>query len=230
MPMPKAGAWRGLVSVMVDPGGTFTRLKEAPNVVAPLLCLAVFNAVFTVLTLPKVREIALLQMEQAGSVPPEQMAMAMKVMNIAAPAGAGVTALVAPLGIALVFLLLGQFVEADAPFKSLVCVAGYSQVPLLVKGAVTTVIAMLSPAQDMIHITTGLALVLPREQAGTALFRALSYADPFSWWGVYLLVVGYGILNGFSTKKSAGVVLSLYLVYVVLSFFVFKSITPTVGV
>lgn len=221
----KKAACGALLRVLIEPGATLARLREAPHVLVPLSFIACLNVLYSIMTLPAVRSAALLQMEEMGSLPQEQLEFALKAMNVGVPVGAAVTSLLMPLGLALVLLLVGQFTEGDASFKSLLCLAGYSMVPSLLKGAITAVLSLVIPARDFIYITTSLALVLPREQVGTTLYRVFSFMDPFSWWSVYLLVVGYAIFNGFPIKKSTKIILTLCLLYMVASFFLLKKVS-----
>ena len=231
MPRGATAALKAVPGVMLDPRGTFGRLKETPFVLVPLLTLALVNCVYTIITLPKVKELAMQQIELAGGgVPAEQMEVALKAITWGAPAGAVLTAAAAPLAIALVLLLVGQFVEGDAPFRALVSLVAYAQMPSLLKGLAVTIISLGTPAQEMQNITTSLALILPREQAGSVIYRLLSFADPFSLWGLYLMVVGYAAFNSFAMKKSAKIIIGLYLVYTVVSFLLIKRFVPTPGV
>ncbi|MEW6080900.1 MAG: YIP1 family protein [Bacillota bacterium] len=224
-------ALKAVPGVMLDPRGTFGCLKETPFVLVPLLTLALVNCVYAIVTLPKIRELAMHQIELAGdAVPAEQVEIALKAITWGAPAGAIFTAVAIPLAIALALLLIGQFVEGDAPFRGLVSLVAYAQMPSLLKGLAVTVIGLATPAQEMQNITTSLALILPREQAGSTLYRLLSFVDPFVWWGLYVMIVGYAAFNSFTMKKSAKVIIALYLVYAVISFLLMKRFVPTPGV
>jgi len=71
-------------------------------------------------------------------------------------------------------------------------------------------------AKGSIDVRTSLALLAPSTGIRTPLGVLLDSFDIFSIWAVVATVIGFAVLTGFNNKKSALIVVGLWLVYVLI--------------
>jgi len=110
--------------------------------------------------------------------------------------------------LALATLMTG----GEARFRQLLSLSGYASLPVVLGWVVTAVVRAAVPAERMHLVTTSAAALLPGSRFGTWEHRVLSLVDPFSFWSLALLVVGYAAVNGVGRLRAAAAVVPLWLI------------------
>lgn len=207
-----AGPWGSLVGVLLEPARTFARLRERPPVLVPYGVLTVASLLSGVLMAGRMSELALRAMPASGQVPPEMAARVSKVALMTGIIGAALSPLLIGAIVAGVLALAGLFIGGRASFKQLMSLAGYASLPVMVPGALLKALLIRgTPVEDVMRVSTSLAVLLPREQFGTWPYRFASLLDPFALWSLALVVIGFAVANRFPVRKAATVVVPLWL-------------------
>ncbi|HHY37852.1 MAG TPA: hypothetical protein GX507_02880 [Clostridia bacterium] len=209
------GPWISLVTSAFYPTETFGGLASAGRmpILPPVLVFALGMMAFTLLNLEEIIAIVSVQISASSDLPPEAAGAALRFAKVSAVVGsaAGV------LGFFLVGLVLGfigLFLGSPASLRQLFSLAGYSMTfPLLLQSAIRAVMVRVFPSLTPQTVLTSAALLLPPESAGTFTYGLLSGLDLFGVWVLAVMVVGYSRLTGFSTKKAATVLITLWVAF-----------------
>lgn len=184
-----------LVRVLFSPGEVFGRVKEQPRILAPLLAVLAVQVGVSALTLPYVRAAMRAQMaaQPAGAqTPAAAETFAVFGTLIGAPVSVALILLIAAFLLWVAVSVLG----GDGQFRHLFAVTIYGFVPgLLLQLAGLAVLAMrggegITSMQDL-QPSLGLDLFLaPIMELGPFVRAFLRSVNPFSIWGVVLVVIG----------------------------------------
>lgn len=147
---------------------------------------------------------------------PEMLDLAARAVVPTSIISAIVGSLIVWLVIAGLLKLLNCFTGERASFQSLFTVTLYSYLPLMLASIISTVLIMMTPAQNIGQISTSLALFLPENSAGS-LYMILSKADPFMIWGLVLLAIGSARAMKTTYITTAVFIGVLWLVYIIIS-------------
>ena len=216
------GPLERIVKIFSSPREVFVYLKEKPDWLLPAIILAIVMVLSVALLFePVLKQEQMKRFEessQAGQMTPEQMEEARKRFEgglglIMSLVGAFVVNVV-------VFLLLvsgvlyGIFslMGGDGKFKQVFSVVSYSS---LVGVAATIIRVALMLARGSAEVYTSAALAVPGLATESTLFRLLNSFDIFTIWHVWLVIIGLAIVCGFTTKKAATGVLSLWGLWIV---------------
>jgi len=114
-------------------------------------------------------------------------------------------------------LILGFFVRlggGEGSFKQALGIVSWGSLPVFVISSVVK-LPLILQTESVFKVNIGLAALLPGAEPGSALFQTLmTYGDFFTWWGLFLLVVGFERV--FKMGRS-GAVLSVLLPWALLS-------------
>lgn len=128
----------------------------------------------------------------------------------------------APIGLMIVWLALAGILlftgniimGGKAKFKNIFSLVAWSGMIGIISTALTTYLITVKGTRA--GVTTSLALLLPAPLLGenqTIIYRILSQFDAFSIWTLFIWVVGLSVIYRFSMKKSAMMVLSLWVIF-----------------
>ncbi len=213
--------------VILEPGRTFAYLRERPALLAPYAVLTVASLLAGVLMAEKMSAFAAQAIRASGQVPAETAAQMSKIGMISGIIGAAVSPLLLGVIVAGVLALAGLFVGGEARFKQLMSLVGYAYLPVMVPAALVKALLVRSvPVEDVMLVSTSLASFLPREQFGTWPYRVASLLDPFTLWSVTLVVIGFAVMNRFTTRKAAAVIVPLWLVVSLIGMWIGESRMP----
>jgi len=98
-------------------------------------------------------------------------------------------------------------------FRRMFAFVSYSTVILALGGLIKIPLVL---AKGSIDVRTSLAVLAPSVDLRSPVVVVLGSFDIFSIWQVVALCFGFGVLSGFGTKKSAGIVVGLWVILVVL--------------
>jgi len=114
-------------------------------------------------------------------------------------------------------LVLGFFVRlggGQGSFKQALGIVSWGSLPVFAISSLVK-LPLILQTESVFKVNIGLAALMPGGEPGSALFQILmTYGDFFTWWGLFLLVVGFGRV--FKIGRSPAV-LSVLLPWALLS-------------
>ncbi len=114
-------------------------------------------------------------------------------------------------------LILGFFVRlggGEGSFKQALGIVSWGSLPVFVISSLVK-LPLIMQTESVFKVNIGLAALLPGAEPGSALFQTLmTYGDFMTWWGLFLLVIGFEKV--FKIGRSVAV-LSVLLPWVLLS-------------
>jgi hypothetical protein len=223
---PKKNVFARFAGVLFAPADAFQEIVRRPDVLAPLLLMVALSFGTTILLVPR------LDYEAIRSMQAEQMLKRSPGMSQAdidrfgrmAEAGAKVFAWLGPVIMiffyavtAGVLLLAFRMMGGEGTYKQAMSVTIYAWLPLAVFSIILAIVVL---ARGTFDPTTAASvvrsnpafLVEMREQP--ALYSLLSALDLFSAWALVLFTFGFAAMSRLSKGLSAGIVISLWAVFV----------------
>ena len=216
----KLGPLARLWGVITSPTRAFAYLRDNPTWLLPFLIVAIALTLFSWRVAPLSIEEGKKRIMQSERIPDEKKEEIIQKMEESQ--GANWKMLFVP----IVFLLTlavqaGVFyfgasllLGGEGSFRQVFSTCSYANfvtIPALV------IKAPLILAKNTLHIQTSLALVLPTEASKNLLYRFLGHFDFFQIWILILVSIGISEIYGFKLKKSAGMVFSWWLLWIILS-------------
>jgi len=211
-----------IAGVFSSPGEAFEDILRKPSWLIPFLIAVVF-IIFMQLMVADIHMKDQIARMRAMDVPAAQIEAVQHQMSgpmryiglIIGP----VMALIIWVIISAVVLFAGNTIlGGNGKFKSVFAVVAWSS---LVGNPGILVQTILVKINGTAHgVSTSLAALLPAPALGEPLpllFRVLSQFDIFFIWQLFLWVIGFSIVFSFSNKKSAGLVISVWVVWIVIS-------------
>ena len=222
-PLPRTGALSRLAGVFFSPVETFRSIAQRPTWLAPLLVWTVLSVSITTIVLPRMdwEKMIRSRMEKRGqTVPEDRLASIVETQKRVAPVISYVIAVATPSVISLLIaaVLLGSFKAfgSDLTFQQSLGVATHGFLPSVLGSLILIPILLrqesLDPSAigDLLRSNLGF-LVEPDSKVLHALAQS---ADLFSFWSLALFVVGYAEAARVSRGKSAGIVVTLWILFV----------------
>ena len=216
------GVFEKIAGIFISPRETFEALDQKPSWLVPFLIIVVMTLGMTMLT----RDIGMQDMMakfQAREMPQEQ------IDKIAAQSeGIGkyiqmVLIPVATLAVWAIFagilLFCGNtLLGGSAKFKKVFSMMSWSSLVGALAIIVNTAIILSKGTTQ--GVTTSLAVLLPvpgLSDKPSIFYRLLSKFDLFTIWSLILWTIGLSVIYKFTMKKSAGLVIALWAVWIVIS-------------
>ncbi len=199
-------SFKGLYQVFTSPTEFFTKLKDNPKVLVPLIAISALMFLFLLGT---VDLIVKMQMEspqfqeqmQGQSIPP-QLETWMRYQTLI---GGSLAELIIVLLAASFALFFGNFVFAGkAKFKQLVSVMCYGEMINLIGGLL---IMPMMLAKDTMMVSISAAVLAASQGPTSVLYVALSKLDLFLIWEI--VVVGIGLSIIYNLPRNKGYMLSV---------------------
>jgi len=205
--------WADLVTVLWSPGRAFARVRNRASFWPPLIVLLAANLAFTLVASARTRELMEEMNFQDAEIPVEAMAFIDTLSRVIVPLSAVVGVVASILVVALVLLVLQQFIGGRARFGTLFTVVAMARIPSIFKGIIHTWLVSFVPASEIPYVTVSAAAFLPRESFGSLTYQLLSHLDPFAFWYLALLGIGFAVVNGVSLRRGVVPVVLMWLVY-----------------
>lgn len=212
-----------VVGVFIAPGRTFASIARKPGWVAPLLLWTVFSALATAVLLPRldfeaaVREQLAAREESVSEERVERIVAAQKRFSGIAYVWGALAPTVIAMLIASIFWLSFKAFGWDLSFKQSLGVTSHAFLPNCLSALLLIVFCLrldrVNPADlgDLVRSHPGF---LVDRKANPVLHSLLQSVDAFSIWVIVLLVLGYAIAAKVSRGKAAGIVVTLWALYV----------------
>ncbi|MCS7250524.1 MAG: YIP1 family protein [candidate division WOR-3 bacterium] len=212
-----------IFDIFLNPRNYFLKLKEKPIFIIPLIIILVFTLIqsYTAIRYTNISEV-IKRMEERGA-PREQIERAEEFMRRPARIIIGlVSALIFTLLFLLIISLIFNFslplLGSEGNFsKTFAIVCGSSLVTAL-GSLIRSIIIIIRQSP---FVNTSLALFLPTEKG--LLFSFLSRFDFFTIWQIILIAFGLKIVFDIKGNKSYYFVIGLWLLWVIISTFLFRS-------
>ncbi|WP_456406101.1 Yip1 family protein [Caldithrix abyssi] len=220
---PKLSVWQQLVKVFSDPVNFFNHLRSNPTWLFPFLLIVLMSIVFTAATKDQMLEYRKQLILDSDKMTEEMKDMALEQLENMTPTAYYIQSVVGSvIGSAIVFaiaaglfLLAGNFfLGGKATFKQMFALYVWGNIVSLVEMPVKMILIL---QKNSAEVYTSLALLMDPQQSDTVLFKLLNAVDIFTIWKIILWSIGFGIIYRFSAKKSYLTVISLYVIYVLIS-------------
>lgn len=222
-PPPRPGALSRLAGVFFSPVETFRSIAQRPTWLAPLLLWVALSVTITTVLMPRIdwEKTIRARMEKSGqTIPEERLASIVERQKRIGPVLYNVIAFVTPAVIALLVaaVLLGAFkaLGSDLAFRQSFGVTTHGFLPGIL-GSLLLIPVLLrresvDPSQmgDLLRSNLGFLV----EPASKALHALAQSVDLFSLWSLALFVVGFAEAGRVSRGKSAGIVVTLWVLFV----------------
>jgi hypothetical protein len=212
-----------MAAIFTSPKKAFEALSEKPDWLVPMIVMVLIGILFAVtvvpsVILPETVEKTVEQMRDRGMTD-AQIEPVMKYMTGTLPVIFGVVGvlIITPVSLLIIAgILFGvcSLAGGKAKFVQVFSAATYSGL-ISSLGAIVKGILMYS--QHSAHVGTSLALVLSEEASKTFLYRLLGHFDLFTLWQIGVLIIGLAVIYRWKSSKAAGVVLSLWAFWVLVS-------------
>lgn len=218
-----------IVGVLVEPTKTFEAIARRPTWLPALLVLIALAAAVALLVVQHTDVGDFLRQSAAQSGKPidaeqldQSVAIAHRFAWIAALLGVVVVGPLTYLAAALVFWLAFKALGSDLDYRRSLSVSTHAFMPWSVQALLAILILYLSGGQltdQQVQrgtlVASNLAAFAPPD-TGPAMLTFLGSVDLFSLWSLVLLSIGFAVVAGVSRSKASGLVVSVWLFYLVL--------------
>lgn len=212
---PKPNTFQRLVGVLTAPDETFASIVRRPNWLTPLLLMVVLSIVGAVVLVPRIDINSSLQ-EQAEMSGRPLDPHAAKFVGAFVKMTMYVSPLIAIAIIALCAILLliaFRMFGGEGEFSQAFSIVLYSWTPQLIRSIVSMIVLLQRPSFKLMEmqepIRSNLSFLV-QMKTQPFLFALLGSLDIFTFWTLFLLVVGFARMSRFSRTKSAVIVLTMW--------------------
>ena len=211
-----------VVGIFSSPKVTFQSIDRKPTWLVPFIITLIFVVAMQLLTMDIGMKDRVAMME-ARDTPAEQMqVMETQMDGPMKYIGLGV----APIATLVVWAILAgillfsgnTIMGGESKFKKMFSLVAWSGLVGIVGGILKIFLIL---QKGTTHgITTSLAILVPTPPIGQTppiLYRFLSKLDLFTIWNLVLWVIGLSVIYKFSTKKSATLVITLQVIWIIIA-------------
>jgi hypothetical protein len=201
---------KAMLSVLVSPKATFERIRDqGGHFVAPFIAILLIAAVSVLLTIPLLEHQLEQAVEQAAGTE-LNAAAGMTIVVATAVVGAlfGTAASIFIEG--LLLMLVNLVVRGEASYMQLVKVSMFAGIPALIQGLIVGAMAQFVQPADLMNMTFSLADLL--DSSGGFQRGLLQLVNPFTLWGLGLMVIGTSVMARQPVKRTAVWLLAGWLV------------------
>jgi len=209
-----------VIGALVSPGKTFRSIAERPTWVVALLVLMAAALAASLVISPRVDWVeAIQQGAQGREIPADQLDMAVQVTKIITLVSPLIFLPLGVLFVALVMWMAFKVVGGELTYKTSLATTAHGFLPSVVGSLIGIIVVLgrgsvdLQQLQSNTLVASNLAVLAP-EDSGAALVALLSSLDFFSLWALVLFIIGYKAAARVSTGMATGVVVSLWVVWV----------------
>jgi Yip1 domain len=220
---PPDSAIARIPGVIFTPVKTFESIARRPTWLAPLLLWTVMSLVLTTVMMPRMdwEGMTRAQMEKRGqTVTEEQIQQTVEMQKRFAGLGyvwGGLVPAVISLLIALIFWGAFKAFGSDLSFKQSFGVTTHAFVPAVLASVLFIPLLLrqekFNPAHMADLLRSNLGFLVEKESS-PAVHSLLQSLDVFTFWSLALLVVGYAAAGKTSRGKAAGLILTLWILFV----------------
>ncbi len=220
---PQMSGLRKIWGVLLEPGKTFSSLNRKPTWLLPVIVLIAMVMISGVLVSDFRMEEARDKIDQNPRLSAQEKERIFDRMaeQQAKPIMKLISYVIGPIVAIFVIVLLVSgilyfggtvLLGGEASFKKVLSVYCWSSL-VAIPGFILKTPLMLLKKSTQIH--TSLAALMPSGGDQNLLFKILTHTDIFIIWEISLISIGLAVIYKFSTRKAAGLVVGLYLLYVI---------------
>ncbi|AZK44845.1 YIP1 family protein [Paenibacillus lentus] len=203
---------KNLLTIFTSPRETFERVRDKKVAwILPMILALILGFVTTTLQMPYLMELSRESLLKTGGLSPEQVEQAVGFTPIMSYGTLILGTILMIFFVALLLVLLNLIMRGEGKYLQFANVAAYASLPAVIGGLLTTVLLLAMDARSLTDVTISLAALMP-EKTGT-MYRALLLINPFTIWGLYLYIVGAGIMMKRPLKKVAVWIVAVWLIY-----------------
>lgn len=229
------GVFERITGVFISPRETFEAIDQKPTWLVPYIIVLVFTFAMMLLTQKIGVQDMVARYQAQGDVPQEQIdrmiAQTQGIWRIIQFVAVPVFMLIVWAVLSGILLFGGNtLLGGNASFKKIFSLMSWSSLIGVLSGIVHTAVVLSKGTTQ--GVTTSLAILLPVPELSekpSFLFRLLSKFDIFTIWSLILWIIGLSVIYKFSVKKTSGLVLSLWAVWIVLSVALGNLLGPMFG-
>lgn len=216
--------WR----IFTEPSKTFTVLSKKPSWFVPVAIVLVVGIISGFITYPLQIQLQINAIQEMDRFSAEQKQEIIdRVEEQANRPGPRILRSVIQPVLLIFFMVFGAAVflwfggnllfGGDVSFKKVLSVYSYSTLVGVMGIPATIVKVPLMMVKKSMLVQTSLAAVLPSADLKSILFHSLSRFDVFEIWQIAVVSIGIAIICNFSMKKSAGLVIGLWVVWSIIA-------------
>jgi hypothetical protein len=214
-PEPRPNSFQRIVGVLTAPDETFKSIVRRPDWLVPLLIMLVLSIVSVVLLGSRLDFAASMReaMEAQGRPVDAQAIKFAVAITKAVFYVAPLLAILVLVVMAMLLLVAFRIFGGDGEFPQAFSIVLYSWMPQLIRSVIALVVLFMRPTitlmdmQDPIRSNLGFLFSMKTQPLLVAL---VSSFDVFTFWTLFLLVVGFARMSNFSKAKSAAIVLTMW--------------------
>ena len=221
-------SFQRIAGVLFAPAQTFQDIARRPDIIVPLLFILVIGYITAFFFIPRMDWDAVTSAQEEAirkqnpNMSDEDMARMGKFASTAGKIMGWVGPLLGVIWyviLAGVLLLAFRMMGGEGTFKQAFSTVLYSWVPMVINGVILTIVAVargkIDPTQMATLVKSNPAFLVDMKEQ-TVLFSLLSNFDIFTIWLLVLLIIGFAAVSKFSKAKSAMIVLSLWVIFIVI--------------
>lgn len=207
-----------------EPSKVFASLSQKPSWLLPVIILIVLVMVTSIVTRPLQIQEQVHRIEENERLSPEQKEQFSEIVRERAnqPVWKAVGYIMPVVGVFIYVMLLtaiwyfggNVLLGGNTTFKKVLSIFSYSTL-VAIPGTIVKVPLML--AKKSVHVQTSLAALLPSGSDDSVLFKILAKFDIFTIWQYVLVAMGLAIIYKFTVKKSAGLVIAFFGIWIIIS-------------
>jgi hypothetical protein len=214
-PEPKPNSFQRIVGVLTAPDETFKSIARRPEWLVPLLIIVALSIVSVAILGSRLDFAATIRdaMEAQGR-PVDMSAMKFvvgftKAVFYVSP----VLGLLILVVMAMLLLVAFRIFGGDGEFPQAFSIVLYSWMPQLIRSVIAIIVLVMRPVitladvQDPIRSNLGFLFSMKTQPLLYALFASF---DLFTFWTLFLLIIGFARMSNFSKAKSAAIVLTMW--------------------
>jgi hypothetical protein len=224
VPAPRDSALARIPGALFSPVKTFASIARRPTWLPPLILWTICSLAVTYVVLPKIDYERIIRdaMEKRGQTVTEDRMQSIvesqkKIGNAFGLAWGALAPTIISVLLAAIYLGAFKAFGWDLKFRQALGVTTHAFLPAVVGSLVAIpVIAQrdqIDPRGMSDLVRSNLGFLVSRDDS-PALYSLLSSIDVFSLWVMTLLTIGFSEATGVSRGKAAGVVISLWALYV----------------
>jgi Yip1-like protein len=222
-PAPEVGAMARIPGALFSPAKTFESIARRPTWLPPLVLWTIFSIAVTAVILPRVdyEKIIRASFERRGqTIPEDRLQSIVESQKRIAPKIYGAIAVVTPaiisLLIALVFWGAFKAFGWDATFQQSFGVTTHAFLPGILASVLLLPLIVRQETVDPQNLgdllRSNLGFLV--DSSSKVLHSLAQSIDLFSFWSLALLIVGFSAAARVSRKAAAGVIVTLWLLFV----------------
>jgi len=223
---PRNNVFHRIAGVLFAPAETFADIVRRPDFIAPLLLFTALGYLATIAIAPRVdytsiKEAQMAQIEQSGRKLTDSDRQQMERFMVASTK---VAMWLNPLFMILAYAIFAgvfwfafRLMGGEGNYAEAFSVTLYAWVPMVIYTLISAVVILARGSFDPVTAATLVKsnpAFLADQQAQPVLFSLLSSFDLFSLWTLFLFTIGFAAASRLSRSMSAGIVLTLWIMMV----------------